>query len=133
MAHTPFGTIPGKARSGQAWYAHGGREHVTCDFSWIVQHGVHTGGMPHSYPVVTTPVHITPHMTPMVTPMVTPVVSPVHVDVYHPPPHHHHHGHHNIAITAHHGHHGHHGHHHGHGLSHILGGHHHHHHHHHHH
>jgi len=37
LAHTQWGNIPAKAKPGNAWFAYGGKEHATADFSWIVQ------------------------------------------------------------------------------------------------
>eukprot|EP01126_Amoeba_proteus_P020054 TRINITY_DN204_c0_g1_i2.p1 TRINITY_DN204_c0_g1~~TRINITY_DN204_c0_g1_i2.p1 ORF type:complete len:229 (-),score=23.50 TRINITY_DN204_c0_g1_i2:61-747(-) len=68
IAHTPHGNIPGKGKPGTAWYAHCGREHMTCDFSWVVHsHGGHM-------PVHTMPVH-------------TPVIVDVHTPIHHQPHH----------------------------------------------
>jgi len=36
IAHTPHGNIPAKAIGNNCWYAYGGAEHNTNDFSWIV-------------------------------------------------------------------------------------------------
>jgi len=38
VAHTPYGTIPGKTvhGGGTCWYAYGGKEHPTSDFSYVV-------------------------------------------------------------------------------------------------
>jgi len=35
IAHTPQGNIPGKAIGNNCWYAYGGAEHATNNFSWI--------------------------------------------------------------------------------------------------
>jgi len=35
IAHTPHGTIPGKAKNGTCWYAYGGQEHVASSFMWV--------------------------------------------------------------------------------------------------
>jgi len=37
IAHTQWGNIPGKGKPGTAWFAYGGKEHSTADFSWIAQ------------------------------------------------------------------------------------------------
>ena len=36
IAHTPQGDIPAKAIGNTAWYPHGGVEHTTNSFSWVV-------------------------------------------------------------------------------------------------
>jgi len=36
IAHTQWGNIPGKAMGNTCWYAQGGQEHTTSDFSWVV-------------------------------------------------------------------------------------------------
>eukprot|EP01126_Amoeba_proteus_P058558 TRINITY_DN7570_c0_g1_i14.p2 TRINITY_DN7570_c0_g1~~TRINITY_DN7570_c0_g1_i14.p2 ORF type:complete len:134 (+),score=21.48 TRINITY_DN7570_c0_g1_i14:69-470(+) len=35
IVHTQFGDIPGKAKPGTAWYAYGGKEQSSSDFSYI--------------------------------------------------------------------------------------------------
>jgi len=41
VAHTQFGDIPGKALGNNCWYAYGGKEHTTHDFSYILgAHGL---------------------------------------------------------------------------------------------
>jgi len=49
IAHTPHGSIPGKAIGNTCWYPYGGAEHSTNDFSYVVGgHGFqrHTGQQP---------------------------------------------------------------------------------------
>jgi len=36
VAHTEYGDIPGKAKGDTCWYAYGGKEEVTHQFSWVV-------------------------------------------------------------------------------------------------
>jgi len=36
VAHTPHGAIPGRAKGNSCWFAHGGREGLTKEFSWVV-------------------------------------------------------------------------------------------------
>jgi len=36
VAHTSDGLIPGRGKEGHCWYAYGGTEHATNDFSWVV-------------------------------------------------------------------------------------------------
>jgi hypothetical protein len=58
LAHTQYGDIPGKAKDNTCWYPYGGKEHLTNDFSWIVNPLCHNGhltspqglwGMPHGH------------------------------------------------------------------------------------
>eukprot|EP01036_Dinobryon_divergens_P029387 gene29387-38474_t len=36
IAHTQWGTIPGKAKGHTCWYPYGGKEHITSDFQYVV-------------------------------------------------------------------------------------------------
>jgi len=36
VAHTPHGAVPGKAKGNSCWFAYGGREGLTKEFSWVV-------------------------------------------------------------------------------------------------
>jgi hypothetical protein len=48
VAHTNHGDIPGKAKGNECWYAYGGKEHSTNNFSWVVNAWdlVRGGGVP---------------------------------------------------------------------------------------
>jgi len=39
VAHTQWGEIPGKAKGGDCWFAYGGKEHQTNNFSYVVSQG----------------------------------------------------------------------------------------------
>src|SRR5690606_15360948 len=36
IAHTQWGDIPAKAKGGECWFAYGGQEHSTNNFSYVV-------------------------------------------------------------------------------------------------
>lgn len=36
VANSQWGRIPGKAEGGMCWYAHGGKEHITEDFWYVI-------------------------------------------------------------------------------------------------
>jgi len=50
VAHTPWGSIPGRAVVERCWYPFGGVEYSTADFSWITAPNAklvcHTGSLP---------------------------------------------------------------------------------------